>query len=75
MLSAGTSCRGDRRCVISGTKGFLTVDNVNNPTHIELFRAEDGFAQPEVIPLPEQITGYEYEVRACLRAIEAGATE
>ena len=75
MLSAGTSCRGDRRCVVSGTAGYLTVDNVNNPTHIELFRAEDGFAQPEVIPLPEQITGYEYEVRACLRAIEAGAVE
>ena len=75
MLSAGTSCRGDRRCVVSGTKGYLTVDNVNNPRHIELFRAQDGFTQPEVIPLPEQITGYEYEVRSCLRAIEAGATE
>ena len=75
LLSAGSTCRGDRRCLISGTKGYLTVDNVNNPTHIELFHAEDGFAAPEIIPLPEQITGYEYEVRSCLRAIEAGAAE
>ena len=25
--------------------------------------------------MPEQITGYEYEVEACARAIAAGATE
>ena len=74
-LSAGTTCRGDRRCLVAGTEGYLIVDNVNNPTKITLYRQEDDFAKGEDIPVPEQITGYEYEVRACMKALEEGALE
>ena len=74
-LSAGIACRSDRRCLISGTEGYLVVDNVNNPTQITLYRQEDDFAHGEDIPVPEQISGYEYEVRACMKALAEGALE
>ena len=73
-LSAGTTCRSDRHCLIAGTRGYLTVDNVNNPRRVTLHRAADDFA-PHDVPLPPQLTGYEYQVRACMRAITDGAIE
>lgn len=75
LLSAGISCRSDRRCLISGSEGFLVVDNVNNPLKLTLYRQEDDFTQGEDIPIPKQLTGYEYEVRACMKALEEGAIE
>lgn len=75
VLSAGMGSRCDRRCLISGSKGYIVADNVNNIHSIELFTADDGFTTPRVFPVPEQITGYEYEVRACLRALGEGAIE
>jgi len=74
-LSAGITCRSDRRCLISGTEGYLIVDNVNNPTKITLYRQEDDFTYGEDIPVPEQISGYEYQVRACMKALADGAIE
>jgi len=75
QLSAGVTCRCDRHCLISGTKGYLTVDNVNNPMKITLYRQEDGFTCGEDIPVPQQISGYEYQVRACMKALAEGAIE
>ena len=74
-LSAGTTCRSDRRCLIAGTKGYLTVDNVNNPLKITLYKAEEDFAIPHDIPVPQQLTGYEYQVRACMEAMKKGEIE
>ena len=74
-LSAGTTCRSDRRCLIAGTKGYLTVDNVNNPLRITLYKAEEDFAIPHDIPVPQQLTGYEYQVRACIEAMKKGEIE
>ena len=75
VLSAGIGSRCDRRCLISGSKGYIVADNVNNIHRIELYTDADGFTQPKVYPVPGQITGYEYEVRACLEALESGALE
>ena len=75
VLSAGMGSRCDRRCLISGSRGYVVADNVNNIQKIELFTQEDGFTSPQVFPVPPQITGYEYEVRACLRALERGELE
>ena len=74
-LSAGTTCRSDRRCLIAGTKGCLTVDNVNNPLKITLYKAEEDFAIPHDIPVPQQLTGYEYQVRACMEAMKKDEIE
>ena len=75
VLSAGMGSRCDRRCLISGTKGYIVADNVNNIHKIELFTAEDDFAAGKDFPVPQQITGYEYQVASCLRALEKGEIE
>ena len=75
VLSAGMGSRCDRRCLISGTKGYIVADNVNNIHKIELFTEEDDFVTPKDFPVPEQITGYEYQVRSCLRALGKGEIE
>lgn len=73
MLMASAGFRSDRRCVVYGDKGYLTVDNVNNPGCIEVFDSNSRLLRH--IDVPQQITGYEYEVEACLRDIPAGRIE
>ncbi|MBQ6563907.1 MAG: Gfo/Idh/MocA family oxidoreductase [Clostridiales bacterium] len=69
-------CATDRFGVIYGTKGFLRVENINNPSRIEIWHPESSNLFPaRVLPVPRQITGYEYEVRACMRAKEEGQIE
>ena len=75
QLMASTAFNSDRRCVIYGTKGFLTVDNVNNPAFVEIFDKDERIHPIRHIDLPKQITGYEYEVEACLRDLRAGNLE
>jgi len=75
VLSSGVGSRCDRRCLISGTKGYVVTDNVHNIRKIELYTEADDFTAPKVFPVPEQITGYEYEVEACLRALQKGEIE
>ena len=63
----------DRRGVIYGTEGYLEVDNINN---FERFRIYDNeYRLQETIERPEQITGYEYELLACRRALAEGKLE
>jgi len=75
VLSAGVGSRCDRRCLISGNKGYIVTDNVNNIHRIELFTEDDDFITGKDFPVPGQITGYEYEVEACLRALQKGDIE
>ena len=75
-LYASMTDDANRMGCISGSKGFIEVDNINNPQVISLYRQEgNGKELIRSIPVPEQINGYEYEVRASLRAIEAGEVE
>ena len=75
MLMASAAFNSDRRCVVYGTKGYLTVDNVNNPGFIEVFDKDERIRPRMHIDVPTQITGYEYEVEACLRDIPLGRLE
>ncbi len=75
LLSACCSCRMDRRGMVYGTTGYLEVDNINNPQTITLYTKADNYAHGTVYPVPKQITGYEYEVRACLEALKSGRIE
>ncbi|GHV20851.1 oxidoreductase [Planctomycetales bacterium] len=61
----------DRMGIITGTKGKIEFHNINNCEKIILTN-ESGVT--EINP-PEQITGFEYEVESCRRAIETGQTE
>ena len=72
QLTATAACRTDRRGVIYGENAWLTVDNINDPLHIGVWKDDRLIRE---IPVPPQFTGYEYEVRACLRALDEGRTE
>ena len=73
---ATAACNTSRRCWIYGDQGCAEVDNVNNPRRITLYaNANDPASVTRVIDAPPQLTGYEYEVLACLRALETGALE
>ncbi|MGN1021285.1 MAG: Gfo/Idh/MocA family protein [Aristaeellaceae bacterium] len=74
-LYAAANVRTDRHCMIYGTKGAIMLDNVNNPQVITIYDDVQRGAVRRVIPVPEQITGYEYEVEACMKALETGALE
>lgn len=63
----------DRRGIVFGTEGRLEVENTNNYEEIRIYNNQ--YELVETIPQPQQITGYEYEVLACKRALEAGALE
>ncbi len=66
----------DRRGIVYGTDGFLEVENINNPQVLRVRSSDSDDAKVlETIDVPAQISGYEYEVLACRRAIEAGALE
>lgn len=64
-----TDCKG----YIYGTKGYIAVDNINNYEAFHIYNLKGELE--ETIPRPQQISGYEYEVRACIRALASGALE
>ena len=72
-LLTGVVNRIDRQATIGGTEGYVRIDNVNNPTRIEVYQNFDLIATYE---RPENcITGYEYEVLEAMRCIRAGEIE
>lgn len=72
-LQAGALCLNDRQGIISGTDGYIRVDNINCPESIEVWRNYEliqKFDKPE-----DMVNGYEYQVIECKRCIEAGLLE
>lgn len=63
----------DRRGIIYGDKGYIEVDNINNPQSICVYDLERSLVKK--YDVPEQINGYEYELISCVRAIKEGKTE
>ena len=72
-LTASMNGLGDRRGMIFGEKGFLEVENINNPQSITIYGSD--YQPVKTIACPPQVTGYEYEVISCLDAIEEGRIE
>lgn len=69
-LQSGALCLNDRQGIISGTEGYIRIDNINCPESIEVWRNYElvqKFAKPD-----DMINGYEYQVIECKRCIEAG---
>ena len=72
-LQAGALCLNDRQGIISGTEGYIRIDNINCPECIEVWRnyeLVERYIKPE-----EMINGYEYQVIECKRCIENGLKE
>lgn len=72
-LTAGIYGRSDRKGVIYGEKGYLVVENINNPQAVRIYDANDKLMKEYEVP--EQISGYEYEIRECIEQIRKGAKE
>lgn len=68
--------RTNRLGLICGTEGYIEVENINNPQKIRVYREENGdYVLSKTLEVPEQISGYEYEVRSCIKAIGEGRIE
>ena len=66
----------DRGGFVYGREGFIQAHDVFNPEKITVCGVT-GYKHyvKQEIAVPAQITGFEYEMLACLRAIAAGRTE
>lgn len=73
VLHSNMQAITDRRGIVYGDKGFLVVENINNCESIGAYDLNRNLVKQYEIP--EQITGYEYEVESCRNAIEKGAIE
>jgi predicted dehydrogenase len=73
ILESGFTCRSDRRGIVSGGKGYAEFVNINNCEGIRVYDTEDKLLAS--YETPKQITGFEYQVEACKKAIEEGKTE
>lgn len=73
MLAASVLCADDRQGIISGDTGYVIADNINNPLRFDIYRRGAEFVRS--VEVPQQITGFEYQVRSCIDAIRAGKIE
>ena len=73
QLHCSMLCATDRRGIVYGDEGYLVVDNINNPLSAQLFSPTGQLR--ETYWAPVQISGYEYEVDAAVKAIRTGALE
>ena len=63
----------DKRGMLFGSKGYLELVDVTNPQSIKVF--DKNYQLVKELARPEQITGFEYQVQACIDAINAGEIE
>ena len=73
VLTAGILSRSDRKGIFYGDKGYIIVENINNPQSISVYDLTDTLVKK--IEVPAQITGYEYQIREAMARIRAGEIE
>lgn len=73
VLNSSMKVLSDRKGIIHGSKGFIIIENINNFESITVYNEE--YQEIACYPCPRQITGFEYEVEASMRAIMNGELE
>ena len=73
VLTAGILSRSDRKGIFYGDKGYIIVENINNPQSISVYDLTDTLVKK--LDVPAQITGYEYQIREAMARIRAGEIE
>ena len=73
VLNSSMISLSDRIGIIYGTKGFAIIENINNYESITVF--DPRYKEIASYKRPRQISGYEYEVEACIKALENGEIE
>ncbi len=65
--------RSDRKGIFHGEKGYMIVENINNPSEINVYDTNDRLIKH--IDFPAQISGYEYEFIESIDCIGKGQGE
>lgn len=73
VLNSSMESLSDRKGIIYGTKGFAIVENINNFESITVY--DNSYKKAAEYKRPKQISGYEYEVEASIRAIRGRKIE
>lgn len=73
VLNSSIYGESDRQGIFYGTNGYMIVDNVNDPLNIDIYDASHQLVRH--VDLPEQSTGYEYEVLELMDCIQKGMME
>lgn len=73
ILSAGTTAISEREGLIRCERGFIRVDNINNPQRLRVY--DENRQVIKDVACPPQLTGYEYEVEEAAAALSAGKLE
>ena len=74
QLQSSALSRDNRQGIITGTEGYMVVDNVNSPEGIHIYDLDYQLREEHFTP-DGQITGYEYQVLASRDAIRQGLLE
>lgn len=72
LHSTAMACN-ERRGIINGEKASMIIDNISNPLKVEIYSGKHQLIAE--YHAEEQITGFEYQVLACIRAIREGRCE
>ncbi|KAA6333808.1 1 5-anhydro-D-fructose reductase [termite gut metagenome] len=73
VLHSSMYAKTDRQGIVSGDQGYLIVENINNPQRITVVTGD--YEVVAKYDCPPQITGYEYQVYACIEALKNGWLE
>lgn len=73
VLNSGIHGKSDSQGVFYGSEGCMIVENINNPEAIKIYDTERNLLRE--IKVPEQISGYEYEIAETISCIKEGKLE
>ena len=73
VLNSSMLSSSDRKGIIHGTKGYAVIENINNFESMSVYDSEH--KKIAKYNRSKQISGYEYEVEACIQALQDGAIE
>ena len=73
VLNSGIYGLSDRQGIFYGSKGCMVVDNINNPLEVKIYDEKQKLVK--TVAMPEQINGYEYEIRETIECMKKGEKE
>jgi len=72
-LTHGIYTRSDRKGIFHGDKGYMVVENINNPNAIRIYDTNDRLVRE--VEIPRQFSGYEYQFEEAIACIREGRYE
>lgn len=73
VLNSGIYGMSDRQGIFYGSKGWMVVDNINDPLEVKIYNEKRELCR--TVSMPEQINGYEYEILETIDCIRKGQRE